>query len=47
MYEYFMMQFDRCRLKVRMYTDERVRRFYLNAAQGFKEKAMRLTVENA
>lgn len=47
MYQYLMGKYAECMAKARAQTDENMKRFYYNAAQGFKAKALRLTLENA
>ena len=47
MYQYLMGKYAECMAKARAQTDENLRRFFYNAAQGFKEKALRLTLDEA
>ena len=44
-YEYLMRMSSLCKLKAAAYFyDENLKRFYLNAAEGFKQKALNLVV---
>ena len=47
MYEYLMRRYGECLIKARKQTDGNLRKFYENAAIGFKLKAQSLTLESA
>ena len=47
MYRFLMQMCAKCQVKAREQTDETLKRFYKNAAEGFRRKALRLPVGKA
>lgn len=47
MYRFLMQMCAKCQAKAREQTDETLKRFYKNAAEGFRQKALRLPVGKA
>ena len=44
-YEYLMKMYNLCKAKAALYSsDENLKKFYLNAAAGFKQRALNLVV---